>query len=86
MKVEFKGRPSKRFYLLCDKIFKFSSISKKVSFGITTIFLSLSALAKTLATHSEPDTDMTGPFLFGTLPGWLRFDLTYFEQKINTKF
>ena len=73
--VEFKGSPSKRFYLLCDKIFKFSSISKNDSFGITTISLELSALA----TH-------TVPLLFGTRPRWLRFDWTYFEQKILLNF
>lgn len=84
LNVEFKGRPSRQFHLLCDKIFKFSSISKKDSFGTTNISLSLSALA----THSvsEPDVAITGPLLFRTRPGWLRFDWTYFEQKVNTKF
>ena len=31
LKVEFKGRLRKQFHLLCDKIFKFSSISEKDS-------------------------------------------------------
>ena len=31
LNVEFKGRPSKQFHLLCDKTFKFSSIFKKDS-------------------------------------------------------
>ena len=76
LKVEFKGRPRKQFHLLCDIIFKFSSISEKDSFGISTIALSLSALA----THSvsEPDVAVTGPEVI--LVGW---DST--EHTLNKK-